>query len=162
MVVGARNSTASRVTVMKASSSEACWAVSSSSVIPAAPAMRPTWSVLSPDTVRAPGGGGATAPHGGRRPAVQNPAPMQAATPQPQPEPQLGGFSPQEEPQDEDFVPPYTQLGYQPAGAAPPPAPGQAQPPPPGRHPDPPPPVGPLWPTPVSAISLPRPMTMRC
>jgi hypothetical protein len=32
MVVGARNSTASRVTVMKASSSEACWAVSSSSL----------------------------------------------------------------------------------------------------------------------------------
>ncbi|MFG2017184.1 AAA family ATPase [Actinomadura geliboluensis] len=77
-------------------------------------------------------------------PPVQSPAPVQAAAPQP--DPQLGGFSPQEEAQDEDFVPPYTQLGYQPADAAPAPAPAplQAQPPPPPvRQPEPPAPPAP-------------------
>ncbi|MEU8346727.1 AAA family ATPase [Spirillospora sp. NPDC048832] len=84
-------------------------------------------------------------------PPVQNPPPVQAASPQP--EAQLGGVSPQEEAPDEDFVPPYTQLGYQPAGAAPAPAPAPAAspaPPPPARQPEPPAPAGPPEPQPTT------------
>ncbi|WP_433476585.1 AAA family ATPase [Spirillospora sp. CA-142024] len=57
------------------------------------------------------------------QPAPPQPAPVQASH-APAPQPELGGFSPpEEEKQDENFVPPYTQLGYQPAGAAPAPQP---------------------------------------
>ncbi|GGT74014.1 AAA family ATPase [Actinomadura citrea] len=73
------------------------------------------------------------------------PAPVQAS-PAPAPPQELGGFSPpEEEQQDENFVPPYTVLGYQPAGSAPPPQPsaqpnvppGQANPAPPAPEPQP-------------------------
>ncbi|MFI0410681.1 AAA family ATPase [Actinomadura sp. 3N508] len=77
---------------------------------------------------------------------MQNRVPMQSASPTPPPpstptppppavperQPQPGGFSPpEEEKQDENFVPPYTHLGYQPSGAAPP---MQATPPPPSPN----------------------------
>ncbi|TDE29574.1 AAA family ATPase [Actinomadura sp. 6K520] len=71
---------------------------------------------------------------------MQSPAPMQSPGPPPPPaqeqrpasSPQPAGYSPPEEQdQDENPMPPYTQLGYQPAGAAPPqqtPPPRQAPP----------------------------------
>ncbi|MFB4308660.1 hypothetical protein [Actinomadura sp. GTD37] len=63
-------------------------------------------------------------PVASQSPAPPPPEPVQAVhAAAPQPEPQLGGFSPPgEDNQDGHFAPPYTQLGYQPAGA--PPAPG--------------------------------------
>ncbi|MEU8123168.1 AAA family ATPase [Spirillospora sp. NPDC049024] len=59
---------------------------------------------------------------------AQPPSPAQPAVPEPvqaghmpAPPQEAGGFSPpEEEKQDDDFLPPYTQLGYQPAGSAPP------------------------------------------
>ncbi|MFI0372688.1 AAA family ATPase [Actinomadura sp. 1N219] len=59
---------------------------------------------------------------------MQNHGPMQSASPQPPP-------AAVPEQQDANFVPPYTHLGYQPSGAAPPqqgppPSPNVSQPPP--------------------------------
>ncbi|RKS71085.1 ATPase family protein associated with various cellular activities (AAA) [Actinomadura pelletieri DSM 43383] len=63
---------------------------------------------------------------GFQRPGAAPPAPMQSTPPPPQPptpavpEQQLGGYSPPEDDTpDGSVAPPYTQLGYQPAGAAP-------------------------------------------
>ncbi|TDD77915.1 hypothetical protein E1293_25260 [Actinomadura darangshiensis] len=98
----------------------------------------------------APGQSPAAVPGQGAQPVPgQSPAPAAAQNAQlalggheanhaPGPQQELGGFSPQEEEQhDENFVPPYTQLGYQPAGAAPPVPQPNVQPNPVAPLPDP-------------------------
>ncbi|MEU6752523.1 hypothetical protein ABZ914_40415 [Spirillospora sp. NPDC046719] len=66
-----------------------------------------------------PPAGGAPYPGAGQPPFAdqEGTAPDRGQGPAEQP---LGGFSPTEEKHDEPIVPPYTQLGYQPAGAGPP------------------------------------------
>lgn len=86
-----------------------------------------------------------------RSPAQPPPEPVQAGR-APAPE-QLGGYSPPEEERDEDFVPPYTQLGYQPVGTAPPPRPPAAPPTP--AAPPPPTPAAPSAPAASPAPAAP-------
>jgi hypothetical protein len=94
VAVGARNSTASRVAVMKASSSEASWAVSSSSVIPAAPATRPTSSVLSPEMVKAPSPAGETATLGERSRGARAAGSVRRTSTRPRPAPATNSAMP--------------------------------------------------------------------
>jgi hypothetical protein len=76
-------------------------------VIPAAPAMRPTWSVLSPDTVRAPPVCGETATDGERsRAASASGSVLRTRTRRPGPGDEVGhaGVGEQPAPADDDQV----------------------------------------------------------